>query len=109
MKQIDFDGRYSYSNIVEVDFAGMDFILGQNYPNPFNPETTINFSLPKDEFVTLKIYNSLGEEIAVIINSFKNAGSYEIKFDGNELSNGVYFYELKAGSFSSIKKMILLK
>jgi len=62
----------------------------------------VNFSLPKGKFVTLKVYNSLGEEAAVLINSFKNAGSYEIKFDGNELSNDVYFYELKAGSFSSI-------
>ncbi len=93
------------------------FYLNQNYPNPFNPSTTISFSVPNEEFVSLKVYNSLGEEVAELINESKPAGEYEVKFNTSELSSrsgsaltsGVYFYKIVAGSFSESKKMIYLK
>ncbi len=83
--------------------------LSQNYPNPFNPVTTINYSIPKAGFVTLKVYDILGKEAAVLVNAEKAAGSYRVEFNGRELSSGVYFYRLSAGSFTSTKKFILLK
>lgn len=89
------------------------FTLLQNYPNPFNPETKIRFSIPKiDEEmtpVTLKIYDILGNEISTLLNEVKSAGIYEINFNATGLSSGVYFYRLKAGSFSDTKKMILMR
>jgi hypothetical protein len=85
------------------------FELSQNYPNPFNPTTEINFEIPKSEFVSLKIYNILGKEVAVLVNEEKRSGSYNIRFNGNELSGGVYFYRLQAGKNISTKKMIILK
>lgn len=86
-----------------------EFNLKQNYPNPFNPVTNIQFDLPKDVFVTIKIYDVLGREVATLINDFKKAGSYIVSFNGSELSSGVYFYKIKAGFYTDIKRMILLK
>ncbi len=86
-----------------------DYNLSQNYPNPFNPSTTINFSLPNNEFVTLKVYNILGSELATLVNRELTAGSYEFDFNASNLASGIYFYELKAGNFAEIKKMNLLK
>jgi photosystem II stability/assembly factor-like uncharacterized protein len=83
--------------------------LSQNYPNPFNPVTTIKFSVPEISYVTFKVYDMLGKEITALVNEEKPAGSYEVKFDGSNLSSGIYFYQLKAGSFIQTKKMILLK
>lgn len=85
------------------------FSLNQNYPNPFNPSTTISFSIPKEEFISLNIYNSLGEEVVAILNETKQAGNYEINFNAAELSSGIYFYKIQAGSFIQTKKMTLLK
>ncbi len=85
------------------------FTLEQNYPNPFNPSTTIRFSIPSDELVNLKIYNALGQEVAVLLNKDMKAGSYEYKFDASRLSSGVYFYTINAGSFNTTKKMLFLK
>lgn len=85
------------------------FGLSQNYPNPFNPGTLIKYQLPANSQVTIKVYNILGDEVATIVNEEKPAGSYEIKFDASQLSSGVYFYKLQAGSFVETKKMILLK
>ena len=87
----------------------IDFILYQNYPNPFNPSTTISFSIPKEEFVTLKVFNSLGEEVADLVNETVLAGNYSVSFDASELSTGVYLYKLSAGSFAQTNKMIYLK
>lgn len=81
----------------------------QNFPNPFNPETNIEYRIPDAEFVSLKVYDVLGNEAAVLVNEEKPGGTYTIKFDGSSLSSGVYFYRLKAGSFISTKKMILLR
>jgi hypothetical protein len=85
------------------------FRLHQNYPNPFNPTTTISFDLPEQSHVTLKVYNILGQEIATLINEVKQAGSYKETFDASSLSSGVYIYKLSAGTYTSSKKMILIK
>ena len=86
-----------------------DFMLSQNYPNPFNPVTIINYQLAMNNFVTLKVYNTLGEEVATLVNEEKPAGKFDVTFDASKLSSGIYFYRLKAGSFIQTKKMILLK
>jgi hypothetical protein len=87
--------------------------LYQNYPNPFNPATTINYQIPKTGFVTLKVYDILGKEIATLVNEQKTQGRYSVKFDASSaaggLASGVYFYQLRAGDFIQTKKMILLK
>lgn len=86
-----------------------DFSLQQNYPNPFNPETSIEFSLNADGYVSLKVYNVAGEEVASVYEGQRNAGNYTEIFDGSELTSGVYFYTLKMNGFSQTKKMILMK
>ena len=85
------------------------FELAQNYPNPFNPSTEISFSLAKSEKVKLAVYNLLGKEVAVLVNGMRNAGSQTVTFDAKNLSSGVYFYKLEAGSTVLAKKMMLLK
>lgn len=89
------------------------FTLEQNYPNPFNPITTIKYSLPSnvETFLatSVRVYDVLGKEVAVLVNQKQSAGNYEIKFDGSKLASGVYFYKLQAGDFISIKKLVLMK
>jgi photosystem II stability/assembly factor-like uncharacterized protein len=85
------------------------FHLAQNYPNPFNPSTTIHYSIPTDGFVKLSVFNALGEKVSTLVNEFKSAGNYEIKFDAKNLRSGIYFYRIEAGKFNNTKKMILLK
>lgn len=85
------------------------FSLGQNYPNPFNPTTNFRFSLPKDQTVSLKFYNSMGQEVATYIDGFLKAGVYNVDFDGSQLSSGIYFYTLKTNDFAETKKMMLVK
>ena len=86
-----------------------NFILYQNYPNPFNPSTNLEFGISNLEFVSLKVYDLLGNEIQILVNEVLPAGSYKIKFDGSGLSSGIYFYALTAGNYSDKKKMIILK
>lgn len=87
-----------------------EYNLEQNYPNPFNPATTINFSIPKSSNVSLKVYNSLGKEVATLVNEFKAAGNYSADFTaGNELTSGIYFYSLIADGFTATKKLMLVK
>ena len=86
-----------------------EFILGQNFPNPFNPSSTIKFSIPTSEFVTLKVFDILGNEVAALVKENKLSGTYEVLFSAARLSSGVYFYQLKAGEFLQTKKMILMK
>lgn len=85
------------------------FELTQNYPNPFNPTTTISYTLPKESFVTLRIYNILGQQISNLVNQNQMAGTYKVNFNASNLSSGVYFYTIQAGNFRQIKKMVLLK
>ena len=86
-----------------------EFSLSQNYPNPFNPSTSITWQSPVSGWQTLKVYNLLGNEVATLVNEFRPAGYYEVTWNANNLSSGVYFYRLNAGNFIEIKKMILLK
>ncbi|MCI0449069.1 MAG: T9SS type A sorting domain-containing protein, partial [Chlorobi bacterium] len=87
-----------------------EFTLLQNYPNPFNPATEIKYELPKNSFVTIKIYNALGEEIENVVNNeWKSTGRYSVLFDGTNFASGIYFYTIEAGNFKDTKKMILIK
>lgn len=103
-----------YTSITE-EVLPTEFELSQNYPNPFNPSTTINYTIPivgtalSPQFVQLKIYNSIGREIATLVNEYKLPGNYSIKFEAAGLESGIYFYELKTNYFTKTKKMILLK
>jgi hypothetical protein len=97
---------------LDIDYSEritMDYYLIQNYPNPFNPSTTISYQIPKINFVTLKVYDVLGNEITILVNNKKPAGSYEIEWNASDLPSGIYFYQLHAGSYIETKKMILLK
>ena len=84
-------------------------MLFQNYPNPFNPATQISYALSASGFVSLKVYDVLGKEVATLVNELKEAGSYEVKFDALKLSSGIYFYRITAGSFIQTKKMVVAK
>ncbi|MCS7210102.1 MAG: S8 family serine peptidase [Chloroherpetonaceae bacterium] len=110
LRQIDFDGTFEYSPIVEVD-AGLPrtFELAQNYPNPFNPSTAISYQLPTATNVVLKVYDMLGREVATLVNARQEAGRYQVTFNATNLASGIYFYRLQAGSFVETKKMMLVK
>jgi len=131
LKQIDTEGKYKYSSTLKITASPpSEYKLVQNFPNPFNPATNIRYSIPDAEthrvrldnsgdarsaagqslqLITLKVYDVLGREVAVLVNEQKSAGSYEVEFNGGKLSSGVYFYQLRAGSFVSTKKFVLLK
>jgi hypothetical protein len=110
LKQIDFDGAYSYSQEIKVDINELnDFNLNQNYPNPFNPSTTISFSIPKATNVTLTIFNQIGEKVDEIINNNLEAGFYNLSWNASKYSSGNYFYELKTDEYKTVRKMTLLK
>jgi hypothetical protein len=98
--------------IVGVDddiSAPLEFTLVQNYPNPFNPSTSIKYSLAEQSPVSLKVYDILGNEVATLVNTSQGTGVYEVNFNASNLASGLYFYTLKAGNFTSTKKMMLLK
>ncbi len=128
LKQIDFDGSFEFSKVVEVTIESPnEFSLSQNYPNPFNPSTKIKYTIPtppvssplvkgrtKEGFVTLKVYDVLGNEVATLVNEEKSAGEYEVEFSvgqdsSPDIASGIYFYQLKAANYTETKKMILLK
>jgi hypothetical protein len=111
LKQLDFSGSYEYSDEVEITVLKVlnDFTLEQNYPNPFNPSTRIAFSIPNSSFVSLKVFDILGNEISTLVNRELTSGSYEVEFIGKEIPSGVYFYTITAGDFSRTLKMILSK
>jgi len=111
LKQIDFNGSFEYQKtIVEAEIIQpSEFLLKQNYPNPFNPTTTISFVIGQQSFVSLKVYDVLGNEVAVLVNEEKTPGSYKINFDARDLSSGIYLYKLTTGTFSETKRMMLLK
>ncbi len=111
LKQIDDNGEYSYSSEIELtaDLIPNNFNLSQNYPNPFNPTTIIQYSVSSNQFVSLKVYDIAGREIAVLVNETKQPGKYEAQFNAVSLPSGVYIYKLSTADYTSTKKMILLK
>jgi hypothetical protein len=115
LKQIDYDGSFSYSNAIELDINVVsEFALEQNYPNPFNPSTTITFSIPKNSRVKLVVYDMLGNKVVTLIDDFKPAGSYRLTWYGSndqgvKISSGSYFYRLETENFVDVKKMLMLK
>ena len=110
-EQSDVNENFEYHNLKNEALAGApsDFELNQNYPNPFNPSTTINFEMPIDGFVSLKIFNSSGKEVATLLNETRPAGYLSVNFDGSDLSSGVYYYKLETNNFSKVMKMALIK
>ena len=116
LRQIDFDGSFTYSNTVHADInlTITNFQLSQNYPNPFNPSTNIQFHVPEAGFVTIKVYNMLGKEVRTLFAEEVSSGSYNINWDGlndagNKMSSGIYIYRMTAGDFVQTKQMVLLK
>ena len=109
LKQVDFDGTFSYSNTIEIDLNPTVFSLEQNFPNPFNPSTVIRYALPVAGNVTLNVYNSLGEKVAELVNGIMPAGNHTVQFDASKLNSGLYIYEIKAGSFTASRKMLFIK
>ena len=110
LKQIDFNGKYEYSDVVEVNLGTpANFAVHQNYPNPFNPSTAIKFSLPADQYVTIKLFDAQGREVQTLLNEFRKAGEHVIIFKAQNISSGIYFYRLTAGNNAQVKKMTLLK
>ncbi len=110
LKQIDLNGKFEYSNEVEVNvYLPAAFSLEQNFPNPFNPTTMIKYSIPADQNVKLNVYNLLGQKVMTLVNGFQKSGQHEVSFNAASFASGVYFYKLEAGTQSSIKKMILMK
>lgn len=110
-------GNFSVTAIIADDLVGIvgnseipfEYNLKQNFPNPFNPTTTIQFSIPKNEFVTLKVFNSLGQVVSQLVNANLTTGTYDFSFDASGLTSGVYYYELIAGDFKETKRMTLIK
>jgi len=109
LKQIDLNGEFAYSSVVEVSNVVSDYALDQNYPNPFNPSTTISFAVPTKSFVTVRVFNVLGKEVATLANSEFESGKYILDFNASNLASGIYYYTISAGNFNATKKMILMK
>jgi len=111
LKQVDYDGKYTYSPVisVEIGLTPGKFELAQNYPNPFNPVTTISFTIGASSFVSLKIFDVLGNEIEMLVNEEMQPGAYSKSFSASKFASGVYYYRLSAGGYVDTKKMLLLK
>jgi hypothetical protein len=109
LKQIDNDGSFEYSDVVEVEIVPDQYELSQNYPNPFNPSTTIQFSLPKQSQLKINLYNMLGEQLATIAEGMYESGNHKVTFNASNLPSGTYVYRLESSEFVQVKKMILLK
>jgi hypothetical protein len=110
LKQIDNDGAFEYSDVVNVNVGTPEeYYLSHNYPNPFNPATTIDYMISNDEKVNLKVYDILGTEVATLVDEYKQAGSYSVTFNADNLSSGIYIYRLIAGEYISVNRMSLIK
>jgi hypothetical protein len=103
------NGGVTFVEEEDIDGVPTDFLLLQNFPNPFNPSTNIKYSIPEASFVQLKVYDVLGNEVAILINEAQSMGNYKTDFTGINITSGIYFYTLRAGSFVQTKKMLLLK
>jgi hypothetical protein len=110
LKQIDTDGQFAYSKTIAVDFGStVKFELSQNYPNPFNPVTTIQFSIPQSSNVKLTVFNILGEQVAELVNGFRDAGVHTINFDASQFNSGLYIYKIESNGLVQTRKMLLVK
>jgi hypothetical protein len=110
LKQIDTDGNFEYSKVIEIDLGSpAKFELSQNYPNPFNPTTTISFTLPESGKINLIVYNIIGERVAQLFNGYKEAGIHTINFNASELNSGIYIYKLEQNGRTESRKMMLVK
>jgi len=110
LMQKDYDGTFAYSQEVEVEISlPLEYSLEQNYPNPFNPTTTISYSIPSDNFVTIRLYDVLGNEVITLVNEQKQAGKYEMLFNASNIASGVYYYQINSGTFTQTRKLMLLK
>jgi hypothetical protein len=110
LKQMDFDGTFEYSNEIEISaIAFNDFALFQNYPNPFNPSTTLSYQLPEAGYITLKVYDMLGNELETLVNDVKPAGVHEVTFNPGDISSGLYLYKMNSGNYEMTGKMLLVK
>jgi predicted GH43/DUF377 family glycosyl hydrolase len=110
LKQVDYDGSFEYSNVIEVEWRVFDtYLLEQNYPNPFNPSTTIGYGIREKSNVKITVINSIGEEVATILNEEKESGYHTVEFNASEYPSGVYFYKITAGEYTAVKKMLLIK
>ena len=110
LKQIDFDGSFGYSEVINIsDIVPTNFNLKQNYPNPFNPSTTIKFALPIESRVKINVYNTLGQLVETLVDKEMESGNHEVNFDASRLASGIYMYQLQAGEYISIRKMVLIK
>ena len=109
LKQIDFDGAFEYSPIIDVNIGAANYHLAQSYPNPFNPQTRIQYTLPVRGQATLEVFDLLGRSVQVLVNKQQEAGTHSVVFDASHLPNGTYVYRLTAGSFTETRTMVLLK
>jgi hypothetical protein len=111
LKQIDYDGSFEYSNVIEVEVIALPgkYGLAQNYPNPFNPSTVISYSIPVNAHVALSIFNLLGEKVTDLVNEFKESGTHSVNFNAAGLSSGTYIYTLNVNGNVISKKMTLVK
>jgi hypothetical protein len=109
LKQVDTDGKYEYSDVVEVEIMPTKFELSQNYPNPFNPSTTIQFSLPKATQLKINIYNMIGELVRTLADGNYDAGYHKVTLNAIDLPSGAYVYRIESPDFVQVKKMILIK
>jgi hypothetical protein len=110
LKQIDFNGTFAYSSIVEAHVgACIEFALSQNYPNPFNPATTIEFTIPETGLVTLDIYNAVGQKVTSLVNENLKAGVYKKQWNAEGFASGIYYARLTAGTNVKTQKLVLMK
>jgi hypothetical protein len=120
LRLVDLSGNAIYSNAITVTVSGVlgvgdkrplptEFALQQNYPNPFNPTTVISYQLPVGSYVTLKVYNMLGQEVAMLINGMQEAGYKSVELDASNMPSGLYIYRLTAGTYTSVRKMLMIK
>lgn len=109
LKQVDADGQFKYSDIVEVEVVPTQYELSQNYPNPFNPSTSIRFSLPKETQLKINIYNMLGELVETLAEGTYEAGYHKVTFNASSLPSGAYVYRIESSDFVQVRKMVLIK
>jgi len=111
LRQTDYNGNFEYFNLQTTVSIGIPdlFTLEQSYPNPSNPSSLISYQIPVSGLVSLKVYDLTGMEVKIIVNEFQDAGYHSVRFEGKDLSSGIYFYRINSGNFNKTMKMILIK